>query len=211
VATGKRAIAYLQGVQAEAPAGVEVARNLEEASLKATLSSMEMLGVAEAFPTRRFREGQRQIRGLFCGGTLCQEAAAAIGASDGNHQFIDFGDDQYTQGRAHPMIDPTLRNQAIVQAGADPSVAIILLDVILGFAAHPDPAGATAPAIREAIAAAAADGREIGVVAHVVGTDGDPQDLARQKATLRSSRVHVVGSNIQAATAARRALERVAV
>ena len=70
------------------------------------------------------------------------------------HEFVDFGDDQFTRGRAHPMLDPTLRNQAIVQAGADPHVGMLLLDFVLGLGAHPDPAGAALPAIRQALDAA---------------------------------------------------------
>jgi len=100
------------------------------------------------------------------------------------------------------MIDPTLRNRAIVEAGADPRVAVLLLDVILGLGSHPDPAGTTVPAIREAQAQASADGRELVVLAHVVGTDLDPQGLARQEATLRAAGVHVLASNYHAAVAA---------
>jgi hypothetical protein len=146
---------------------------------------------------------------LFCGGTLCQEAAMAMGSSVA-HQLLDFGDDEYTRGRAHPMIDPTLRNRAIVEAGADPRVAVLLLDVILGLGSHPDPAGATVPAIREAQAAASADGRELVILAHVVGTDLDPQGLGRQEATLRAAGVHVLASNYHAAVAASLLLEGVA-
>jgi succinyl-CoA synthetase alpha subunit len=208
-ATGKRAIAYLQGVDIEAPRGVEIVPDLEAT---ASLAALATNGLAEQVPSPRinFNAGQHQVRGLFCGGTLCQEAAATIGNTNG-HQFIDFGDDEYTRGRAHPMIDPTLRNRAIVQAGSDPKVAVILLDVIIGLAAHPDPSGAAAPAIRVAVGAAAADGRELAVVAHVVGTDRDPQDLAKQEATLRSIGVRVFRSNAQAARAASRLLEGVAV
>ena len=209
-ATGKRAIAYLQGQRVDQRNGVEVAHSLEEAA-KLAAAPLEPDGVSERLQILRLNEGQRQIRGLFCGGTLCQEVAAAISGNAGEHQFIDFGDDEYTRGRAHPMIDPTLRNQAIVQAGADPRVAVILLDIILGLASHPDPSGAAAPSIREAFAAAAARQREIGIVAHVVGTNLDPQDLAKQEATLRSCGVHVSRSNIQAANAASRLLEGVRV
>jgi FdrA protein len=139
--------------------------------------------------------------GLFCGGTLCQEAKAVMGNAD-RHEFVDFGDDEYTHGRAHPMIDPTLRNQAIVQAGADTRVAVVLLDFILGLGAHPDPAGAAVPAIREAFASARSDGRELAILAHVVGTDRDPQGLAGQEATLRAAGVQLFGSNVRAARAA---------
>jgi FdrA protein len=129
---------------------------------------------------------------------LREEAAAVLGAG---HVLEDLGDDQYTRGRAHPIIDPTLRNQAIVQAGHDQHVGVLLLDFILGLGAHPDPAGAALPAIQEAISAARSDSRDLSVVAHVVGTDLDPQGLARQEAALRSAGVRVYGSNYAAAVA----------
>ena len=123
------------------------------------------------------------------------------------HQFVDFGDDQYTQGRAHPMIDPTLRNHAIVEAGADPRVAVVLLDVILGLGSHADPAGATVPAVREAVArAATADGRQQGLTVrslHVVGHRSSTGDRAcrhpRSDACARAETSHVLGSNYHAA------------
>jgi FdrA protein len=129
----------------------------------------------------------RPILGLFCGGTLAQEAALTLGESV---QVIDFGDDQYTRGRAHPMIDPTLRNQAIAHASA----GVVLLDFILGLSAHPDPVGAALPAIRSA--------RDVAFVAHVVGTDLDPQGLAAQEDALRAAGVLVCPSNYAAAVAA---------
>ncbi|MCA1647421.1 MAG: hypothetical protein LC797_18830 [Chloroflexi bacterium] len=181
--------------------------DLYQAARLAASPNARWTGVQPAdLPRLRLREHQHQVRGLFCGGTLCQEAAAAMGSS-GRHQFIDFGDDEYTRGRAHPMIDPTLRNRAIVEAGADPRVAVLLLDVILGLGSHADPAGASVPAIREALARAAADRRELAVLAHVVGTDLDPQGLARQEATLRSAGVHLLASNYHAGVAASLLLE----
>src|SRR5207253_5160075 len=127
--TRKRAIAHLQGApKAPGPRGVEIADRLAEAAALAVNRPNQT--DAPEVPRAALTDGQRQVRGLFCGGTLCQEAAALIGNGSLN-RFTDFGDDQYTRGRAHTMIDPTLRNQAIVEAGADPNVAVILLDVIL--------------------------------------------------------------------------------
>lgn len=208
--TGKAVVACLPGADIQAPPGVQMARNLYQAARLAASTGTNWAGVVpEDLPRLRLSEQQQQIRGLFCGGTLCQEAAAAVSSSAG-HQFVDFGADEYTRGRAHPMIDPTLRNRAIGAVGSDPRVAILLLDLILGLAAHPDPAGATVPAIREALARAAADGRELAVLARVVGTDRDPQGLAGQEATLRSAGVHLPASNYHAAVAASLLLERVA-
>jgi FdrA protein len=205
-ATAKPAVAYLQGVSFEAPSGVWTATSLEATSrLAAARAPSAAVRHGDVWPPPiELGAGQRQVRGLFCGGTLCQEAAAVVnqGASSG-HQFVDFGDDQYTRGRAHPMLDPTLRNHAIVQAGADATVAVLLLDFVLGLGTHPDPAGAAAPAIRKALARASSERRHLRVIGHVVGTDRDPQDLARQEATLRAAGVLLFPSNHRAALAAR--------
>jgi len=190
-ATGKPSVAYLQGAHAEAPDGVRLARNLEEAAHLA-------LGMPADEPAPNPR-ATGLVCGLFCGGTLLEEAALALGHAV-EHQLIDFGDDQYTRGRAHPMIDPTLRNQAIVDAGRDTRVCVVLLDFILGLGAHPDPVGAALPAIGEALSAGR--GRGLRFVAHVVGTDEDPQGLRRQEAALRAAGVEVLDSNFRAALAA---------
>ena len=90
------------------------------------------------------------------------------------HVCVDLGEDEFTQGRLHPMIDPSLRNRRILQEARDPATAVILLDIVLGYGAHPDPAGATVEAIREAQHLAAAAGRHLVFVASVCGTEGDP-------------------------------------
>jgi succinyl-CoA synthetase alpha subunit len=208
--THKPVVACLLGVDVDPPPGVRSARNLYQAARLAASSRSTWTSIApDDVPRMRLHEQQRQVRGLFCGGTLCQEALAAMN-EPGVHEFVDFGDDQYTRGRAHPMIDPTLRNHAIVQAGGDPRVAVLLLDFILGLGAHADPAGAAVGAIREARARASADGRQLAVVAHVVGTDCDPQGLAQQEARLRSAGVHLLVSNHHAAVAASLLAEGVA-
>lgn len=134
------------------------------------------------------------IRGLFVGGTLCQEATFLAG-TDSGHSFIDFGDDAYTQGRAHPMIDPTLRLEQLRLAAADPSTGVLLLDVVLGHGAEPDPAALLAPAIAEV---------DRPVVVCVVGTAQDPQDRDRQVRALVEAGAEVHLSN---AAATRRAIE----
>ena len=166
------------------------------------------------------RPGQRYVRGLFSGGTFCHEAMLvlrdAIGLVNSNvpldeacrlsdpnrsagHTCVDLGADEFTQGRLHPMLDPDLRNRRIVQEARDPETALILLDVVLGYGVHPDPAGAAAEAILRARAVAAAEGRQVVVVASVCGTEGDPQSLTAQEASLREAGVLVVGSNAAAA------------
>ena len=167
------------------------------------------------------------VRGLFSGGTLCDEAmviaAAALGPIRSNipldpdwaldddlesngHTMIDFGDDRLTQGRPHPMIDPSLRLARLSAEAADPTCGVLLLDVVLGHAAHPDPAAELAPAIREAHAVAGADGRDLAVVVALVGSVGDPQGRDGQAEALCAAGASVHLSN---AAAARKAVELV--
>ena len=165
----------------------------------------------------------RHLRGLFSGGTLCEEAMLiaspvvgpirsnipldpewALGAdlrADG-HVMIDFGDDRLTQGRPHPMIDWTLRTERIRVEAADPDCGVLLLDVVLGHGAHTDPAAELAPAITGAREKAAGDGREVAVVVSLVGTAGDPQGLERQATALAAAGASVHLSNAEAARTA---------
>ncbi|KHL08258.1 FdrA protein [Mumia flava] len=159
------------------------------------------------------------LRGLFVGGTMCDEAMLiatdALGPVRSNiplsddlalpdglhadgHVMIDFGDDGLTQGRAHPMIDPTLRLAHLAEVADDRTTGVVLLDVVLGHGAEPDPAGGLAPAVRAARAAAEADGRTLPVVVSLVGTDADPQGLESQAAALADAGAHVFSSNAQA-------------
>ena len=173
------------------------------------------------------RPGSRQgpvLRGLFVGGTLCEEsmliASDALGEVRSNiplrpewllvvdgsaswdagssHAMVDFGDDQLTVGRPHPMIDPSLREQRLVREGADPRVGVLLVDVVLGYGSHPDPATGLADAIDRAIHTAANDGRHLAVVVSLTGTNGDPQGRDGQAQTLAAAGAHVHLSNAQA-------------
>ena len=173
-------------------------------------------------------EGQRNtgaatghlLRGLFVGGTLCDEsmliATEVLGPIRSNiplspdlalgeellvddHTMIDFGDDALTQGRAHPMIDPTLRNEQLARAAADPATGVILLDLVLGHGAEPEPAALLAPAIT-----AARRDRQVPVIVSLVGTDLDPQGLGNQVAALTEVGAEIHFSN---ASATRRAVD----
>ncbi|MFL6137120.1 MAG: FdrA family protein [Frankiaceae bacterium] len=160
------------------------------------------------------------LRGLFAGGTLCDEAmviaseqlgeirsniplepewALPRDLSGGGHLMIDFGDDRLTAGRPHPMVDSTLRLARLAVEASDPEVSVVLLDVVLGHGAHPDPAAELAPAVRAARAAAAAQGRRLAVVVSLCGTRGDPQGYDRQAAALRDAGAWVLLSNAAAA------------
>jgi FdrA protein len=151
------------------------------------------------------------LRGLFAGGTLCDEAmviaAERLGpirsnvalrpewmtaASDREpgHLMIDFGDDVLTAGRPHPMIDQSLRIDRLADEAVDPGTAVIMLDVVLGHGANRDPAGELAPVI-----AASA----VPVVVSLIGTKADPQGLDGQAHLLQDAGAHVFASNAQAA------------
>ena len=120
-------------------------------------------------------------------------------AADDGHVFLDLGDDDYTRGRPHPMIDPSLRDAAVRAQGAAPATAAILFDVVLGFGSHDNPAGGLAQALADAQREARAHGRTLAMIGHVCGTDGDPQDKAMQVRQLEAAGALIVGSNIEAA------------
>lgn len=157
---------------------------------------------------------QRVVRALYAGGTLAHEAALILEpllgpvatnlapGSEGVHSVVDLGADEFTVGRAHPMLDATVRTEEIRRTAEAAAVAVLLLDVVLGYGAAPDPAGDIAPAIEAARAEAQAGGRSLAVVASVLGTAGDPQGLASQVAKLEAAGAWVLPSNAQAARAA---------
>jgi succinyl-CoA synthetase alpha subunit len=162
---------------------------------------------------RALAPSQVAVRGLFAGGTFCYEAQVLLEERLGpvahveegrpadlsGHAVVDLGGDAFTLGRPHPMIDPRLRNEWLIATAADPSAAVLLVDVVLGHGAHPDPGGALAAAIREARRRAAAAGRELAVVASVCGTASDPQPLAGQEQALRAAGALLAPSNAAAA------------
>jgi FdrA protein len=201
--TGKPVVACLLGWRGRAPGSVRVSATLEEAACAAveavggTPPALKAPSVP-VVPKRR----QWRVRGLFVGGTLGEEARGI--ASDAAETFVDFGDSQYTRGRPHPMIAPDLRSAAIATTGDAPEVGVLLLDFVLGLCAHPDPVGAAAPAIKAAQSQARKAGRTLHVVAHVVGTDDDPQGLTAQEEALRALDVVVCPTNRLAAETARR-------
>jgi succinyl-CoA synthetase alpha subunit len=118
------------------------------------------------------------------------------------HAIVDLGDDAFTVGRPHPMIDPTLRLALLTDQAADPDVAVVLLDVVLGHGADADPAATLAPAIANAVESAARIGRGLAVVVALCGTAADPQDRERQAAALAAAGAQVHLSNAAAARAA---------
>ena len=202
------------------PGNVSFARTLKAASELATGRSSKNKKPEFKPIIPHVPPGRQRIHGLFCGGTLSSEAqvvfldqgvsvasnapipgAEAIGSGT-SHVLIDLGSDEYTRGRPHPMIDPTVRDEELTKALADPTLAVILLDVVIGFGAHPDPAGTIVRVV-----AAAGTERPI-VVASVTGTDDDPQDRRTQMAKLVDGGIVVAPTNADAATLALSCLVR---
>jgi FdrA protein len=207
--------------QAAALAAAAAQRRDPAAALaEADAQSLRLIPLA-AVEQARLAPEQRALRGLFAGGTFCYEAQLVLKNLPepvfsnaplmkgrrllrrhlhcGVHTCIDLGGDEFTQARLHPMLDPSLRNRRIVQESEDPATGVILLDIILGFGAHPDPAGATVDAIQEVQRRCGEQGRHIAFVASVCGTEGDPQCRSRQEATLRDAGVLVLPDNASAA------------
>jgi FdrA protein len=180
-------------VAAAAPEGAVVfPETLEEAAARAA----ERVGAQAVRAAERLSAPPTRgsVRGLFCGGTLCAEAAAIVGGGE----FTDFGADELTEGRAHPMIDPSLRLEELRRAASDPDVAVLLLDVVLGYGAHPDPATDLAHALRARRAGQHA-------IVSLCGAAGDPQGLDDQRGKLEAAGAVVTRSNAHAARLAREA------
>lgn len=167
-----------------------------------------------------WRPEQRYLRGVFAGGTFCYQAQQVLRragipvysnipldkryrledvAMSLEHTLLDMGDDEFTRGKPHPMIDATQRRKRLLAEADDPEVAVLLLDFILGHMASPDPVGDLIEAIRTAMDKAARRGGILTVVASICGTDQDPQGLERQRALLEQAGVSVHASNAAAA------------
>lgn len=202
-------VCFLGGGRIDAPANVTQTGNLFDCA-----AACVALARKQTFTPVKFDKGQtapgfaptqKYIRSLFSGGTFATEAQVALrdaGVSAWSnvpldksraladlsrareHTVLDLGDDDFTVGKPHPMIDPSTRVARIAQEAADPATAVILLDIVLGYAGHMDPAGALVPAILKAQTAAQSQGRRLVFVAFVCGTEEDPQVRSEQEAKL---------------------------
>lgn len=211
----KRVILCLLGSgTTKPPRNAILAGNLFEAAQAA-------LGKKPAARAPAVKPHKGLLKGLFCGGTLCAEAQLILQARGFDMQsnapvpgvveagdleakanvLVDLGDDEYTRGRPHPMIDPGIRNALLERVLRDPAVGIVLLDVVIGYGAHEDPAGLVAGVLERV------PRRKALVLASVTGTEADPQRYSSQVARLREAGVVVAGSNAEAALAAARALK----
>ena len=170
-------------------------------------------------------KGRRFLRGVYTGGTLCAEAQALIGRTlsgirsnaplvkargkmtdpmkSQGHAVVDMGDDLFTRGKPHPMIEPEPRSARILQEAQDPETAVVLFDVVLGLGAHEDPAGEAARAIERARASHSG----VLFIGSVTGTEGDPQGLNAQRARLKEAGALVAYTHAEACLAAAAALK----
>src|SRR6185503_17417695 len=158
-------------------------------------STTATLGPSVREARARLAPERSLVRGLFSGGTLCYESLVILGrtigevrsntpinkewglpAPDGSHQCLDLGEEEYTRGRPHPMIDPEARIELLREHATDPSVAAIVLDVVLGYGSNVDPAGILAPVCESVM-----DDGGPQVVTYVLGTEHDPQGLSAQR------------------------------
>ncbi|MBI5965971.1 MAG: acyl-CoA synthetase FdrA [Chloroflexi bacterium] len=170
---------------------------------------------------KKLNPSQRYLRGLFSGGTLCYEAqviwkdildnpvysnapllnesALPDSTKSYQHTAVDLGEEEFTVGRPHPMIDNDLRIRRLLQEARDPETAVIMLDVVIGYGAHPDPASELGNTVEEAIRLGRSQKRDLIFVASVTGTEDDPQSLSRTTSTLERAGVIVCNSNSAAA------------
>ncbi len=189
------------------PANVRFAGTLAEAA-EAVLGR-KLAAYQGALP--KPASAAKLIRGLFCGGTLCSEAqmilqrsgldvvsnvpvpgAERLGAKRNAHMMIDLGDDEFTRGRPHPMIEPATRDAPLAEALADETVGVVVLDVVLGWGSHPDPAGQLVRALGNWA------GTGPMIVASVVGTEADPQVRSSQVRKLTDAGIILAASNASA-------------
>jgi len=211
--SGVRIVAAFVGWSG-APAPFEVHPTLDAAAAAAAQTELpDVSDLERAVDARGGVASGRSLLGLYSGGSLAHEAVTLLepelGPIAGNaghgpeqtdgHALFDLGEAEYTQGRPHPMVDLDVRTGMLERAAEDRRIGCVLLDVVLGFASHPDPAGGLADAIRRAASGAI-------VMTHVCGTPDDPQDSVRQAATLRNAGAIVAPSNAAAARLALRAL-----
>lgn len=203
--SGTPVVACLLGLEdAERDSGVAVRGTLEAGAIAAASFVGARLVPGEAPAPTDLRQGR--VLGLYTGGTLASEAKIILQRAGVDAELIDLGDDEYTAGRPHPMIDPDPRTRRIEAVGSDGDVGVLLLDLVLGYGAHPDPASSVAAAVAVARTDAAEQGRDLVVVASVCGTDEDPQNLSAQRAALVDAGVVVAESNAAAARFAARAM-----
>ena len=225
---GKPAVVLFLGSAATSTAEPDAKIQIVHSLVDCAAAAVRLARVKPAAPQHyamprppTFAQSQKYLRALYSGGTYAAEAQV-IWAKAGlqvwsnapldpalalpnpkkasrGHTALDLGDDEFTVGRPHPMIDQAARIERLLAEAADPSVRVIVLDVVIGWGAHPDPASELATAIVQAKRLAAKAKRELAVIGFVCGTELDPQVLAKQEDTLRSAGMALAGNSANAA------------
>ena len=214
----KRGLLFASGLEEAAELAISEIEGREFIQSAFTLDEEVIRARAEK-ERKKLGKG-KYIRGLFSGGTLADEALLILSRDIGDihsniplkkelalkdsrksfrNTIVDLGEDEFTRGRPHPMIDYTLRCDRIVEEAEDPDCGVILLDVVLGHGSHPDPSEALVPAVQKARKTAEKQGRHLAFIASVTGTDMDPQNCAGQISALEDAGVTILPSNAQAA------------
>ena len=226
----KGSVVHFAGNLEEAAAmAVALAKGKRYARRDFTAPEVEIEAIVKR-ETRRLAPSQRYLRGYFTGGTLADEAwivaHRATGAVHSNNQtdprfvladprrsigdtVVDLGDDAFTVGRPHPMIDPSARVERMMAERNDGKIAVVVVDVVIGYGSHADPAGALAPAVEAMRAAARKRGGYLPVLASITGTAGDPQNFSQQKAKLEAAGCVVMPSNHQACALATKIRQKI--
>lgn len=206
--------------------GITPARDLEEGAIRVLelagireplTGGIDIDKTARAI-TGRLTSEQKYLRALFTGGTFCSETQVILAGMEDiysnaptagsqllpnldisvKHTVMDLGEDEFTMGKPHPMIDFSTRNQRILQEAKDPETAVILLDLVLGYGANMNPIPELVPVIKQAGQLAGSEGRELTVVCSITGTDNDPQERSKVKKALEEAGAIVCRSNAAA-------------
>lgn len=225
-ATGLRTVTCLIGGKPDElnTEGIIFTRTLEEAAFAALGKPVPELVFPKALDDRiaKLDSQRKYMRGLFSGGTLCYESLVILDdkfdiesnvplrkelfleapTKGKKHCCVDLGEDEFTRGIPHPIIDTGLRGQRLEEDMRDPTCRGIMMDIVLGFGADPDPASKFASIINR-VRKDLPDGGPI-IVCSVCGTDADPQSCAQQEKTLEDAGCFVFPTNAQAAKAVAR-------
>lgn len=206
---------------------VTFAKTLEEAAMMSASSSLNIELAIDTHLEAKIIEEQaakhtkdvKYLRALYCGGTLAAETDMIVQEHfkvysnvtkydemkldnpfvSVEHTIVDLGDDVFTQGKPHPMIDPSIRNERIIQEAQDPQTAVMILDFELGYGSNNDPVGLTLPAIEKALSYAKEQDRHLTIICYLLTTDSEKQNVHDQYQLLRSLDVVIAQSNAQAA------------
>ncbi len=220
---------YAENLEEAAGMAVALSKGEKYEKRTFTIPEEEVEAIVER-ETQNMAPGQKYLRGLYTGGTLADEAMILFEREIGNiysnnqtkpelvlkdphtsqgHTIVDLGDDVFTVGRPHPMIDPSTREERIIKEMEDPEVAVMLLDIVLGYSSHEDPAGAILDSLKKAKVKAKERGGYLSIVTSITGTKGDFQNMDEQKKKLESIGCVVMPSNYQASMLALKIIRKV--